>query len=64
MAEQLNLEPLLLQVIDSAGQLLKTNMSGLLVLGEGHASIHYFKISRRHVQFLEVPMKWLLPLIV
>jgi signal transduction histidine kinase len=45
MAAQLDLEPLLQQIVDSASLLLKAGMGGLLVLNEGNNSYQYFKVS-------------------
>ncbi len=45
MAAQLDLEPLLQQIVDSASLLLKADMGGLMVLNEGSNSIQYFKVS-------------------
>jgi signal transduction histidine kinase len=45
MAAQLDLEPLLQQIVDSASLLLKADMGGLLVLNEGRSSFQYFKVS-------------------
>lgn len=44
MAAQLDLEPLLQQIVDSATQLLRTDLGGLLVLNEDQTSIQYFKV--------------------
>jgi len=45
MAAQLDLEPLLQQIVDSASLLLKADMGGLLVLNEGSSSFQFFKVS-------------------
>ncbi len=45
MAAQLELEPLLQQIVDSASQLLHTHMGGLLVFDEQLTNIEYFKVS-------------------
>ena len=42
MAAQLDLEPLLQQIVNSAGLLLKADMGGLLVLNEGSNTFQYF----------------------
>ncbi len=45
VAAQLDLEPLLQQVVDSATHLLDANMGGLLVLDEQGTGIEYFKVT-------------------
>jgi signal transduction histidine kinase len=45
MAAQLDLEPLLQQIVDSASRLLDADLGGLLVLNENQNSIQYFKVS-------------------
>lgn len=45
VAAQLDLEPLLQQVVDSATQLLEADMGGLLVLNENGTGIEFFKVT-------------------
>jgi len=45
IAAQLDLEPLLQQIVDSATRLLNASMGGLLVLKEGDSSVEFFKVS-------------------
>jgi signal transduction histidine kinase len=45
MSAQLDLEPLLQQIVDSASLLLKADMGGLLVVNEENDSFQYFKVS-------------------
>ncbi|MEA4909775.1 MAG: GAF domain-containing sensor histidine kinase [Chloroflexi bacterium] len=45
MAAQLDLEPLLQQIVDSANLLLRARMGGLMVLYEDNSGVQYFKVS-------------------